>query len=156
MPDNSPSFDLQQAHRWFAANCFNETWGYIDLPERDEPKVTRMIHLAHASYHHWTQRDDCEPKHLAVGAWQLSRVYALAGRADEATRYGQRSLDLSESQGLDAFTTGYAHEAVARAADVAGDASARDRHKAKAAHLAEQIEDADERKLLTDDLGTIG
>ena len=51
------------------------------------PKTEEMISLAHASAWHWTRRDDVRPKNRAIGVWQLSRVYAEAGRYDEAERY---------------------------------------------------------------------
>lgn len=112
-----------------------------------------MIQRTMASLWHWNQREDCTLTNLSIGYWQAARVYALADEADNAHKYAQLCLD-STPQG-DRFCLGYAHEALARAELLAGNAAAAKEHLSKAAELVRQIESAENRKLLEDDLGTL-
>lgn len=109
-----------------------------------------MLHLAHASLWHWTQRDDCTTQHLSVGYWLLARAYAVTNQGHDATRYANRCLEVS--QGLPPFYLGYAHEAAARAAILNGDTDHDAKHRAEAQQLAAQVSDAQERSLLETDL----
>ena len=147
-----PAFDVAAAHRHFSAACFNACWGLIDLPERTPEQEDEMVRLAVASHHHWTQREDCGPKQQSVAHWQLSRVYALIGEASLAVRHGQRSLDFGADVGP--FYVAYAHEALARAASVAGDSEARDHHVAEARALFPSISEGAD--WIEKDLDTIG
>jgi hypothetical protein len=142
------------AHRDFSVNCFNKAWELIEKPGRTDDENEQMIRLSQASLWHWTQRGDCRPRNLSIGYWQLSRVYALAGRGQEALRYGRLALDAS--QGDEPFYVAYAYEALARAAQVAGDEEQSRTCRENAVRLAEQISQADERKQLLGDLSTIG
>jgi hypothetical protein len=151
---NTPEFDVDAAHRFFSAECFNRAWDLIDKPEHTPEEAERMIHLAHASVWHWSQRPDCQPRNLAVGYWQLSRVYAVCRDPARAAAYGRRSLEASQGQGP--FLTGYAHEALARAASAAGDAATMQDHLARARALMEEVADPEERALLRADLDGLG
>lgn len=145
-------FDEQDAHRHFSALCFNRAWELIEQSDRTEAETAEMIFTAHASRYHWTMRDDGEPLNLAISDWQLSRVYALVGDADNAARYAAASLRRCAEEDLPPFYVGYAHEGLARAADVAGDGEDRDRHLAAASEAAASIEDEEDRSLLLADL----
>lgn len=149
----TPDFDTAAAHRFFAADCFNKAWDLMDKPERTPADDRLMVALTHASLYHWSQRQDCTDGHFAVGYWQVSRVYALLGNAEEAKRFGD--ICLSFSGKADPFLYGYAHEALARAALVAGDGDLSATHKKEALQAAERIQKADDRNLLLNDLGTI-
>jgi hypothetical protein len=153
MPD--AGFDAVKAHAFFAADCFNNTWGLIDKTDRTPQENERMLETAMASVWHWTQRKDVTANNLAVGYWQVSRVHALLGRADEARRYGKLSLDRGVEGGSDPFTIGYAYEALARAESIAGDAAKRAEYLAEAEKAAEGIEAAESKQWLLDDLRTI-
>lgn len=148
-----PEFDVQAAHRYFSAACFNQAWELIEKPDRTPAEDEEMIRLNLASMWHWTQRADVTARNLSVGYWQASRIYALLGQADNARRYGQLSLDAG--QGEAPFFVAYAYEALARAEAVAGNRAEAERYLAEAHRLAEAVAEADEHKLLLDDLGTI-
>ncbi len=149
---NPPDFDVGAAHRFFSGDCFNRAWDLLDKPDRTPAEAEEMIHLAHASMWHWSQRPDCQPRNLAVGYWQLSRVYAVNREAPQAAMYGVHSLEASRDQGP--FLTAYAHEALARAAAVAGDRATMERHLTEARALLSQVTDPEERGLLEADLGS--
>ena len=125
-----PPFDIALAHQWFSADCFNRTWGLLDKAERTPEEDEQMISLAHASIAHWREREDCANQNLSIGYWQLSRIHAVLGRAENAKHYGQLCLSVSTEE--PPFFLGYAHEALARAAKVAGDQSAFESHLRKA------------------------
>jgi hypothetical protein len=114
-----------------------------------------MLRLAMASHWHWTQRTDYEPSKASIAYWQVSRVLALLGQPDLARRFGERSLKVIEGPDAPPFLCGYAHEAMARAEAVAGDAGAMERHLGQARRLADDITNEEERAWLLDDLATI-
>ncbi len=147
------SFDLAAAHKFFAASCFNNAWTYIEKPERTADDNEQMLALAHASVWHWSQREDCQPRNLSIGYWQLSRVYALIRHSERAAHYGH--LCLVASMDEPPFFMGYAHEALARAAAIQGDLRLMSEHLAQARMLAELVKVPDDRQLLVADLETI-
>ena len=65
MPEN-PDFDVQTAHKYFSAHCFNSAWDLIEKSDRTADDDDRMIRLAQASVWHWTQREDCAKRNLSV------------------------------------------------------------------------------------------
>ena len=147
--NESPPFDLACAHRWFSADCFNRVWTLLEKPDRTPEEGERMISLAHASLAHWRERPDCTARNLSVGCWQVSRAYAVVGQPENARRYGQLCLEFSAGEGP--FYLGYAHEALARAGKLSGDASAA-HHLAEALRLAALVTDREERTALEKDL----
>ncbi len=150
-----PDFDLKSAHKYFSATCFNQTWDYIDKPDRSAEDNDSMLSLALASLWHWTQRDDRAPRNMSVGYWQVSRVYALLAQADNARHFGQMSLDLAQSNGLAPFFVGYAYEALARAESVAGNKTKMQEHLKEARRWADQVTEKDDQQLLVKDLNSI-
>lgn len=153
---NKPDFDVGAAHKYFAVSCFNGAWDLIDKPERTAAEDEEMLRLAMASVWHWTQQEDCTPTNVSVGYWQVSRVYAILKRAEDARRYGQLSLETSQAEGVGPFYRGYAFEALARAEAVAGNRIQMESYLSRAQQLADAIPDADAKKMLLDDLKTIG
>ncbi len=148
-----PSFDIAAAHKYFSAGCFNSAWTLIDKAERTADENEQMLALAHASVWHWRERDDCKPRNLSIGYWQLSRVYALIRHGERAAHYGALCLAVSADE--PPFFLGYAHEALARAAALVGDVTAMSEHLAQAQGLAEMVQEAEDRQLLLADLQTI-
>lgn len=91
-----PDFDVQTVHRYFAAGCFNKAWEFIENHDRSAEDDLVMLQTAMASLWHRSQPGDAEPKNLSIGCWQVSRVYALLGRADHSRRYNVRQLSVRE------------------------------------------------------------
>ncbi len=151
----TPEFDLQKAHHFFAANCFNQTWDYIDKPARTSEEGLAMLLASMASLWHWTQRKEVTPTNLSVGYWQLSRVYALLGQAENARQFGQYCLQASRKEGVPPFYLGYAYEALARAEKVAGEADQAKTYLSLAREACEKVSDDEEKKMLLKDLDTL-
>lgn len=139
-----------QDHRKLSADSFNRTWELLEKKDRTEEENERMISLAHASLAHWRMREDCTDQNLSIGYWQISRVYAVLEDGENAKRYGELCLAVSETE--PPFYLGYAHEALARAALVQKNRAAFDQHLAEARTQAALVTDPEERKLLEDDL----
>ena len=146
---------IKKAHKYFSAQCFNKTWDYLDMPERTAEQDEEMLRSAMASHWHWTQRKDYGPVSKSIANWQVSRVFATLGQADNAHRYGQRALDALEGQENLPFYQGYGYEALARAEAVAGDAAQMKSYLEKARHAAAEVSDDDSKQLLLSDIETI-
>ncbi|MBN8629142.1 MAG: hypothetical protein J0M17_27025, partial [Planctomycetes bacterium] len=122
----------------------------LDRSHRSADDDLRMLAAAQASLWHWLNRADCTPRNLSVGYWLLARVYAVLGNADEARRYGLLSLEAARNE--PPFYSGYAHEALARAAHVAGVEYLAADHVKEARRYAAEVAEADERAMLEKDL----
>jgi hypothetical protein len=148
-----PEFNIATAHRYFAAHCFNSAWDLIEKADRSAEDDRLMVLLNQASIYHWLQRPDCNNQRLSIGYWQASRIQALLGNAAEARRHAETCLSLSRE--LAPFYRGYAQEALARAARVAGDSELARQHVEQATALAEKIKEKTDRDLLLKDLKSI-
>lgn len=145
---------LDEATQIAAAKAlFNEVWTLLDKPDRSEDDCARMVHASHASRYLW--EDVGAEEQRARGEWQISRVYATLGRAEPALHHARACLAHVEQGSLGAFDRGFAHEAIARAASVGGDAAMAREHASEAARCAEKVEDAEDRELLLGDLRTL-
>lgn len=152
---NKTDFDILAAHKYFSAECFNRSWDYIDKPARTTGEADMMLQLSLASLWHWTQREDCTSTNLSIGYWQVSRVFALLGQADNARHYGELCLDASEKEGVLPFYLGYAYEALARAEQVSGNQDEMHALLIQANQVAAGLPDPEEKKQLLSDLATI-
>lgn len=150
-----PDFDIAAAHRYFSTECFNRAWDLIDQEERTPAQEDEMLNLSLASLWHWTQRPDCTNKELSIGYWQVSRIYAITGRPENAVWYAERCLEATEDADLPPFYLGYAYEALARAAMAGRNKAQAMEYIAHARALAAREENEEDRQLLMDDLGTI-
>jgi len=148
-----PGFDVAAAHRYFAAHCFNAAWDLIDKPGRTTEEDRLMVALNQASSCHGRNRPDCTNENLSVGYWQASRIQALLGNADESMRHAEACLGYSD--GLAPFYVGYAFEALARAASLAGDRRKATECLSHAREQAQRETNAEHRALLVKDLAGI-
>src|SRR6266581_7305438 len=57
-----------------------------------------MLHLAHASRYHWSFVGTA--RNLAVGDWQISRVYAALNQSDLDLHFAKTSLEIVEKTTL--------------------------------------------------------
>lgn len=140
-------------HRKVAVSQFNRTWELLDQDVRSHEERAEMLTAAFTSRYHW--REVGEPRNYAVSDWQVSRVAAVLGYPDLAEEYGQRSLEVASRHRLGAFYEGYAHEALARAARLAGNRDLKAKHLDIAYELLDHIEESGERELLAPDLAEL-
>jgi hypothetical protein len=142
-----------QTHRQLAVDLFNRSWELLDKSVRSDEDNAEMLTVAFASRYHWRQVGDAE--NFSVSDWQISRVAAVLGYPELAEDYGRRSLHVASLAGLAPFYVGYAHEALARAARLAGNRDAVAEHLEAGFDRLSQVEDAAERDLLSADLKEI-
>ena len=154
MSDTSP-FDLQQAHRYFAAQCFNQAWDYIAKTERTPEEDEHMLRLSLASHYHWTQRQDYGPENASIAYWQTAHICSLLGRAGQARAYGLLSLQEAQKPGVAPFALGYAYETLARAAHIAGNTQSANEYLQRARAVLSGMLDEDDRQQLERDLNTL-
>lgn len=146
---------MQEVHRRLSVECFNECWTYIDKAQRTPEETGTMLLLACASLWHWSQRDDVGPLNLSIGTWQISRAHALAGDATAARLFAERCLEVSVQAALPPFYLGYAHEALARSALVAGETALAREHLGRAREALSMVTDEESRALLASDLANL-
>lgn len=150
-----PGFDIQAAHKYFSAECFNRAWDFIDKPTRSNSEEDKLLQLSLASIWHWTQREDCTSTNLSVGYWQVSRAFSLLRQAGNAKHYGELCLEVSQGEAVLPFYRGYAYEALARAEMVAGNEDEVEKYLIQAHQVAAVLPDPEEKKQLLSDLATI-
>jgi tetratricopeptide (TPR) repeat protein len=141
--------------RLLAAQLFNQTWRLMEQEGRTRQDDDRLIHTAHASRYHWGQVPGVTPAHLARGEWQISRVYAVLGRAEPALHHAHRVLDLCRENGIGDFDLAFAYEALARAYAIAGDDIKARQYTDQALAAARDIADDEDRGLVLADLESI-
>ncbi|TLZ96755.1 MAG: hypothetical protein E6J92_01720 [Methanobacteriota archaeon] len=140
-------------HRRMAARLFNSTWDLVLKKRRTKEESNTMIHMAHASRYHWGVVGG--PEQLAIGEWQISRVYAALGRPEPSLYHAERCLEICEAHKVGYFPFAYAYEALARAFAIAG----KSRERAACLKLARlagaKIHEKDDRELFVKDLRTV-
>jgi DNA-binding transcriptional MerR regulator len=151
MPDTNIA-DVSDERR-LAAALFNATWTLLEKEERTRDEDDAMLHMAHASRHHWGQVG--KAVNFGRGEWQCSRVYAVLRRAEPCLHHAQRCLDICQENGIGDFDLAFAYEALARGHAVAGDAEQARAYTQQALAAAEDIASDDDRELVLSDLETI-
>lgn len=155
---SAPVADLDTAaHRRLGVDLFNFTWTLIEKADRTPEETDTMIHAAHASRYHWSKAGTT--LNLGRGEWQVSRVYAVLGRAEPARWHAARCLAYVEAAAAAGETEDWdlasAYEAMARAAAIAGEVdeaiSWRDRSRAEIPKIA----DPGDREVVEGDLATL-
>lgn len=152
MPNTDPGLD-EAAERRVAVALFNGTWTLMEKEDRTRDEDDEMLHMAHASRHHWGRIGT--PANLARGEWQCSRVYAVLGRAEPCLHHAQRCLDICVENGIGDWDLAFAYEALARGHAVAGDAAQARALTEQALAAAEDIGEDEERELVLSDLESI-
>jgi hypothetical protein len=150
-PIENPTDDqLTTWHRTFAPRAYNHTWTYLDKEELTSDDEVEMLTSTFAQRYHWRQVGTA--RHWAIADWQISRVAAVTGYFDLARRFGMSSLAICEENQLDAFVTGFAHEAIARAAAFVDDVETFEEHIALARESLARIGDEEDRTTLAADI----
>ncbi|MBM3321980.1 hypothetical protein FJY69_00635 [candidate division WOR-3 bacterium] len=140
-------------HKKAGADLFNLTWDLLDKKDRSEEENDRMIHAAHASRYHWGVVG--QPVNFARGEWQVSRVYAMLGRAEPALYHARRSLEMCQKNGIADFDLAFGFEAVARAQALAGNAAEAKASIAQARKAADGIPDEKTKTYFLGELATV-
>ena len=148
-------FNIEAAHQFFAAYCFNTAWDLMEKPNRTAEEDEQMLRLSLASHWHWTQRNDYTSKTQSIAHWQTARIYAILGRAGNARRYAKLCLEASQCRSIDQIYLVYAYESLARAEAIAGNKKEMTLNLDRAHQIANTITESDSKQQLLDDLATI-
>jgi hypothetical protein len=144
------SFNIDQAHQFFAVECNNEVWNLLAKKDRSAEETETLINAAHASLYHWqfvgTQVN------LQRGYWLLSHVYTTLQLKTGAVYYANRCWDITQKEGLKDFDLAYAYEALARSRALTGNQPEYEKYHQLAAEAGENIENEEDKKLFLSDL----
>jgi DNA-binding transcriptional MerR regulator len=143
----------RDAERRLAIGLFNGVWRLLEKEDRTVEEDDDMVHMAHASRHHWGRVG--APANLSRGEWQCSRVYSVLGRAEPALHHARRGLEICRAQGIGDWDLAFAYESLARASAVAGDKEQARAWTEQALAAAEDIVQDEDRELVLTDLETI-
>jgi hypothetical protein len=132
----------REFHRKVATYCFNHAWDLLDKKNRIPADDSELLNLAHASRYHWGLVGT--PTNIAVGEWQLSRIYAELGHPRLALTHAKSCLATCKENKLSEIEH-TANEAMARAYAVAKD------YQRTRKHLREARRQLDRLKIGKDD-----
>jgi len=143
-------------HRRLAADLFNRSWQLLELERRTPEQDDELIHVVHASCHHWGEVGT--PAHRARGENQCARVYAALGRPEAALHHASRALELAcaGGEGLEDWDLATAFEVVARANLAAGNRADAEQYAELAREELEKIADPDDREVVASQLAELG
>jgi len=143
-------------HRAIGVELFNRTWEFMGKQDRTVSDDDAMLHMAHASAHHWrAEGSGATANNLARSEWQVSRVYTVLGRGEPAGYHARRCLEICQANNIGDWDLAYAYEALARAASVAGDRAATAGWSEQARRAAADIAEDGDRDAVLTDLATI-
>lgn len=140
-------------HKQMAIDLFNLTWDLIEKQDRTKSDVDTMLYAANASRYHWGVVGT--PLNFARGEWQISRVYAILGRAEPALHHATKSEQFCLEHDLGAFDLAFAYEAIARAHAVSGNAAELERFLLLARETAETVEHEENKKWLMKNIDAV-
>lgn len=131
-------------HRKTPKQCFNKTWDYLEKENRTPDDDRQMLILSHASRYHWGMIGDAES--LAVGEWQISRVYADLKQAEFSLLFAKSSLELVIKNNLTQLLPS-AYEGIARAYAIARQPQLVRDYIVKARKELDSIRDEEDKKI---------
>ncbi len=140
-------------HRAIAVGLFNRVWELMEKTDRTPAETDEMIHGAHASRYHWGIAGT--PENWERGEWQVSRVYAVLGRAEPCRKHAERCLEICMEHGIGSWDLSFAFEALARAASVAGDFDEAKAFAEKAYEASKAIEEKEDLEHFHEAMETI-
>jgi hypothetical protein len=144
--DDGEDVEAMAWHRRFGGALFNDCWDLIENDGRTPDDDVEMLLAAMASRWHWAQVGG--PEQIATGDWQVAHVASLLGLADLALLFAERNLSIATGEGWLGWRLASAHEGMARACAVAGDAERRDEHVTRARQALEVEADDELREVI--------
>jgi hypothetical protein len=151
MPEDR--YTEEEAHRRFAVNSFNLVWNLLDKEPRTKEEEDQMVNAAHASRFHWGEIGTS--LEFERGEWQISRVYSVLSRPEEAWFHAQRCLDICKKSDIEDFDIAFAYESMARAAAVGGRSAEAEKYMKLAREAGDQIEEQGNKDYFFSELKTV-
>ncbi len=139
----APSFDVAVAHRYFAIECNNQAWDWLETGDRTPEKTDAAIHTAVASLFHWSQVGT--PLNVLRARYLLANVYAMAGQSENACRAVTCCEELLAA-GAEDWDRAFVLDARSRATHAAGDHATAEKQREAAQQSGAAIADAECRQ----------
>lgn len=141
-----PNFDIAQSHRYFAVECNNQAWDWLGADDRSSDGTDKAIHIAEASYYHWSQVGT--PLNRLRAAYLLANVYAAAGQPENARRALDRceTILANDGHGAEDWDRAFILDAKARATLAAGDEESAEALRRSAGQCGSAIADPECRE----------
>jgi hypothetical protein len=150
--DPVPELD-PATQRALAVALFNRVCELLEQDDRTAADDEELVNAAHASRYHWTSIG--RPRHLAIGDWQVARVYSTLGRPEPAVHHALLCLERARLVTDEPWLLASAYEGLARAYAASGDRAAAQECKAKAVAALELVTDADDREIVEQDIASL-
>jgi len=145
---------LEEAQLAFAKKTNGRVWELLMKEDSTPEEEEEMIHAAHASQYHWLYVGTGVNKQR--GAWLLSHVYTVLGKAQSARHYAQRCMQLTEKYRgqMEDFDIAYAYEGLARALALAGESGQAAENKELARQAGDRISNEEDKEIFLGDLNS--
>lgn len=142
-------------HKSLAIALNQRTWTLLEKEARTTGESDEMIHVAHGSLWHWLKAGG--PVQQQRGEWLIGRVYVVLGIAEASLRHANRTMELTDRHVdvLQDFDLAYAHELMARALELTGEASKALDMWTRAVELGTKIAGPKDRAIFEGDLKAI-
>lgn len=144
---------INQAQRWFAADCNNRAWDLAAQAERTPAEAQEMLYTTYAAAFHWSKIG--QPINNARADMALAHVHALLGHGQLAQHYARRCLAFVEHNEGEDWDIAFAHAEMAHAAAVTGERELHAQHYAAAQARGTAIEDEEDRQIFLTELARI-
>lgn len=132
-----------------AIALYNQTKVLLRSPSRTVAQDLEMIHMAHASGHHWSRVGTTQ--NFAIGEWLCSRVYAVVNQPRAALFHALAGRRFCDTKLVEDWVVGFAEESLVRAFIANGDLDSAKLHYDAAKNIAETL-DPESREMLLSDL----
>jgi hypothetical protein len=141
-PDDT---QLEQWHRWFAAECNNRAWAQTTgVRTREDQKD--LLNAAHASAFHWGAVGTELNRMRAL--MLLAHVHALVGHGPMALSYAREVHGYFVDGDTPDWELAFAHAILAQAAHAAGDGDTHAQAYSAARIAVAAIADPEDRKIV--------
>ena len=141
--ENKPANEAE-FHKKAASSCFNKAWDFLDNKSRSQEDDRQMLLHAHTSRYHWGLVGT--PSNMAVGDWQVSRVYSDLKQPELALLFAKSSLDTCQKNSLTDLLLS-AYEGMARAYATTIEIGEARRYLEMARKQLELVTDKEDRKI---------
>ncbi|MEW5939428.1 MAG: hypothetical protein AB1750_07195 [Chloroflexota bacterium] len=148
------TFTESEAHLYFAKRYNGMTWEALDKKNRTPEENELLLDYAHASLAHW--RAAGKGVNHQRGEWLIARAWIAIGDGEQALRHARRTAELTEAHRAEVsdFDFAFAHEGLARALAMVGQAEEARKFIALAQEAGEKIADAEDRQIFFDDFNS--
>jgi hypothetical protein len=141
------------ARRALAVALYNRVAELLERSDRTAADDQELVNAAHASRYAWTSIGTA--RHLAIGDWQISRVYTVLGRPEPAVHHAQLCLDNARLAADEPWLLASAYEALSRAYASAGERAAAAQWRARAVAQLELVTDVEDRAVVERDIASL-